>query len=291
MKLARFSFITTLITLGIFLFVFTLITLAPNTASAQGGNCLVYDFEGGNLPPEFATSGLAGHAEVLHGGSHIDPPLDFPAGDHFLLLSNGPGEVNPAFGPDLDGNSLPDDDTTIVSFNFNLEPEQLPAVLGFYWSFFTSEYDVEPYDDFFLVRLNGNPILTGSVPTLSASPFPDVSLLDGKEYEVMSPGFTNGSLFDEGRCDYQAFSCQIDNPGTYTLQFLVADQENHVADSGLLIDYITVECNEALPPDVEYTVGGEIFSVNKAVILAPWITLGVVILAGSMYLVRQRVHS
>ncbi|MFC1905148.1 hypothetical protein ACFLXT_05275 [Chloroflexota bacterium] len=288
-RLRRFSFIITLAIMGVFLFVIHPIVVTPNTASAQGVNCLVYDFEDGMMPPEFQVGGLAGHAEVLHGGLHVLPPIVFPAGDHFLLLSSGPGMVNEAVGPDLDGNMLPDSDTTIVSFDFDLNSSQVPAILGFYWSFFTGEYEEEPYDDFFMVTLNDSPVLSGSVPTIPTSPFPNVPPLDGTEYIIDSPGLTYGSEFEEGRCEFQAFSQYISNPGTYTLQFLVADQANHDVDSGLLIDYITVECNVA--PSGPVIVGGEVVSESQAAILAPWVALGVIILSGSMYLIRRRVHS
>ena len=39
------------------------------------------------------------------------------------------------------------------------------------------------------------------------------------------------------------------------------------------------------------TVGGDIYLVNKVALLAPWIGLAVVILAGGIYLIRRRVHS
>jgi len=62
-----------------------------------------------------------------------------------------------------------------------------------------------------------------------------------------------------------------------------------------------VDCpfDEELPPSLPPsqrpepgdTVGGEVYLTNKVTLLAPWITLGVVILAGGVYLIRRRVHS
>ncbi|MFC1981426.1 hypothetical protein ACFLVN_04190 [Chloroflexota bacterium] len=42
---------------------------------------------------------------------------------------------------------------------------------------------------------------------------------------------------------------------------------------------------------VPVTVGGEVYPVDKAAILAPWIALAVVIVAGGIYLVRRRAFS
>ena len=38
-------------------------------------------------------------------------------------------------------------------------------------------------------------------------------------------------------------------------------------------------------------VGGDIYTTNKLAVLAPWIALGVIILAGGVYLMRRRVYS
>ncbi|MFC2014024.1 hypothetical protein ACFLU8_04010 [Chloroflexota bacterium] len=39
------------------------------------------------------------------------------------------------------------------------------------------------------------------------------------------------------------------------------------------------------------TVGGDVFPVNKVSLIAPWIALAAVILAGGIFLIRRRVHS
>jgi hypothetical protein len=39
------------------------------------------------------------------------------------------------------------------------------------------------------------------------------------------------------------------------------------------------------------TVGGDVYPVDKTGIIAPWIALAVVIIAGGILLIRRRVHS
>ena len=45
------------------------------------------------------------------------------------------------------------------------------------------------------------------------------------------------------------------------------------------------------PPETTYPVGGDVFTINKIMLIAPWIALAMVIVAGSIYLVRRRVHN
>jgi len=80
----------------------------------------------------------------------------------------------------VNGNVYSDNDTSTLSQTFTLLSGEVPATLSFKWSFLTAEADEgEPYDDFFMVTLNGTDILHGSVPGLIAAPFADVPALDG----------------------------------------------------------------------------------------------------------------
>ena len=105
--------------------------------------------------------------------------------------------------------------------------------------------------------------------------------LDDIIYMVDSPGLTNGSIYVDGRTAFQHFPYVINAPGTYTLEFLAADQENHYFDSGLVIDSVNL-----LPP---VAVGGEAYPVNKLRILAPWVVL-IALLVGGMgwFTLRRR---
>jgi hypothetical protein len=199
------------------------------------------DFEGGAMPADWSTGGLLGAVDVLHYVDNFDP--DFPAppvkGYYGVLLSNGGTGLGGENG-DLDDNGYNDWDTSVLGFAFDLSPAQVPVTLSFQWSFMTSDEDGEEYDDFFMVTLNGDNILSRSCPGTSASPFPDSPPLDGVVYGVDSPGPTNGSYFDDGATSFQQFSYEIASPGSYTVVFLVADQEDDEADSGLLIDDVCV---------------------------------------------------
>jgi len=48
--------------------------------------------------------------------------------------------------------------------------------------------------------------------------------------------------------------------------------------------------NPSTPTQPSDTVGGDIFTVNKTALIVPWIALGVIIIAGSLFLYRRRVH-
>jgi hypothetical protein len=189
-------------------------------------------FETGDLTG-WEVGGLAKVVEVLTETNFI-PPITPPQGDHFVLLATGHNLVNSVFGPDLDGNGVPDSDTSILSQTFTIPSS---ATIHLWWSFLTYEED-DPLDDFFFIELNGNKILTGSVPGPGAvlSPFPNTPSLDDVSYKVDSPGLADENHFEQGRTEWQSFNINIPSPGTYNLTFVVADQSNHEGDTGLLID-------------------------------------------------------
>ena len=150
-------------------------------------------------------------------------------------------------GTDLDENGENDYDIASLQQTFMLSAGEVPATLSFDWSFLTDE-ESEEYDDLFMVTLGGIDILHGSVPgnytAAYISPFEDVPDLDGQEYDVSSPGPTDGSFFSSGRTDFQHFSHTISSAGTYTLEFLVADQSDSSVDSGLLVDNVQLALSE-----------------------------------------------
>jgi hypothetical protein len=240
------------------------------------------DFEGGSIPTNWHVDGLLGNVEVL---PYTDFNPDFPAGSgkgtYGALLSNGPEEDYEENG-DIDDNGADDWDTSTLGFAFELSPEQVPAEVGFQWSFMSCESGSpeSEYDDFFMVTLNDENILTGSVPGSHASPFPDVPHRNGVYYVVDSPGLTDGSEFGHGACPFQTFSYEIHSPGSYYLEFLVADQADGECDSGLLIDNVYVG-----PP---LGVGGELYPVNKLSVLAPWLALALLLALGGGFVVMRR---
>jgi hypothetical protein len=232
---------------------------ADSTKIVNGG------FESGDLSG-WTVGSTNGTVEALQADNFI-PVVSPPEGTWFALLtSHSDNEIDGLEGlgssertatgtigfgnggTDLDGNGVDDYDVASLQQIFVLSAGEVPATLSFDWSFFTDESS-EEYDDFFMVTLGGTDILHGSVPGAEEyfpvyllededyiSPFEDVPDLDGQAYNVSSPGPTDGSTFDHGRTDFQHFSYNISSAGTYTLEFLVADQGDHAVDSGLLID-------------------------------------------------------
>ena len=216
--------------------------------------------------PDFETGTLAGwstqgNVDALQ-ASDVSPPITPPQGSFFALLSTGPGDSGAPNGADLDGNGNPDNDITMMWQTFCSGP----GVLSFEWIWLTDEED-QPvtYDDIFLVKLDGSVIISGSVWGLANSPFPDVPT-DDVVYTVTGGTTTTGSIFEDGSsygvAGWQTFSLTITS-GTHTLEFIIADQGNHVVDSGLGVDNICIPS----------PVGGEWVSINKSMLLAPWIGL------------------
>ncbi len=203
-----------------------------------------------------------GNVEVLQ-ASNFAPMITPPAGNFFALLSTGPGGTTGNSGVDLDGDTNNDWDVTTLSQTFTSQG----VPLSFSWSWLTSEDPIViSADDFFLVRLDGNVILSGSVDVNILSPLPNVPT-DGMAYTVTSPGATGGSVFDEGRSNFQTFTLQI-TAGSHTIEFLVADNYDYEVDSGLLI-------NMGAPPPV----GGVSMPLNKLTILSPYIALAAAVMA------------
>ncbi len=204
----------------------------------------------------WSTSGSANKVEVLQVSDWTtsigDVGRPVPTeGNYFVLLSTGHGAIGGAQGNiDLDGLATQDFDTSYLTTILNPTASDVPATLSFDWSFLTAE---EPtgqgiFDDFFRVRLNSVIILSGSRPYGGVSPFPDVGWMDNIRYTVNSTGTTNGSYFGYGRSSFQTFRMIINDPGPYTLEFLIADQGDANDDSGLLID------NVQLIPEIDLEI-------------------------------------
>jgi hypothetical protein len=203
--------------------------------------------------------GPGARVEALVGSDFGSTPVPVPDGNWLTLISNGPGNVPTAPGGDFDGNGTGDNDSSTLSTTFTTVASG--ERLSFAWAFVTDE--VGPggqgqaqYDDLFDISIDGISLVRGSVRKPGGlSPFPDTVAYDGQRYTVNSSGLTDNSDFGSaaggGRTPFQQVCITISDPGTYTLQFLVADQADSVFDSGLLVDDVRVgtTCN----PTVQVT--------------------------------------
>jgi uncharacterized repeat protein (TIGR01451 family) len=205
--------------------------------------------DGGGSLTGWTVSGSASSVEALQ-SSNFSPAVAPTDGSHFALLCSGPDTRSATAQGNLDGDLSGTDefDTSFLRQTFTLTSRDVPATLSFDWSFLTSEGTraLDPFDDIFRVRLNGDNLLTGSKPG-GQSPFPDVTLTEPGT-SVSSSGATNGCSFTQGRTNFATFKTLITDPGTYTLEFLVADQGDTTIDSGLLID------NVRLTPEVDLVI-------------------------------------
>jgi len=194
------------------------------------------------------TVGPGARVEALQASNLVLNTFPVPDGGWYALLSTGPGNVPGAPGGDFDSNGTNDFDRATLSTTFTTTAAD--ESLSLQWAFLTNE--VGPggqgtllYDDLFDITVDGYSIVRGSVNKPGgSSPFPDTSAYDGLRYTVSSPGLTDGSDFGTstrgGGVSFQRICISVTVPGTYTLQFLVADQGDSLFDSALLVDAVEV---------------------------------------------------
>ena len=206
--------------------------MVSNIAQAQIGNGT---FETGDFTQW--TIGGNGSVEVLQ-QNDFAPMIAPSEGTFIALLSSGPGDVAGLFNGDFDQNGTNDFDGSTLSIAFTTTAAD--QALSFDWAFLTSEAgQAALYDDLFDVTIDGISILNGSTRKPGGvSTFLDTPTYDGLNYLVTSAGPTNASQFLSGLTTFRSFCTNIAQPGTYTLQFLIADQGDAVFDSGLLIDNV-----------------------------------------------------
>jgi hypothetical protein len=212
------------------------------------------------------TPGPGARVEALQASNFGPTQITPPDGDWFVLVSTGPGDVPTAPGGDFDANATSDFDRSTLSTT--LTTTAANETLRFQWAFLTNEVGPgsqgDPqHDDLFDITLDGISIINRSVNKPGgSSPFPDTPAYDSQRYTVSSSGLTNGSDFGAsnggGRTPFQYVAITIANPGTYTLEFLIADQGDALYDSALLIDAVAVSSGEAAKLQVTDSTGANL---------------------------------
>jgi len=205
------------------------------------------------------TVGPGARVEALQASNFGPNALPVPDGSWYALLSTGPGNVPGAPGGDFDANGTNDFDSATLGTTFTTTVAN--ETIRLQWAFLTDE--VGPggqgsvqYDDLFDITIDGSSIVNGSVNKPGgSSPFPDTAAYDSLRYTVGSSGLTDGSDFGTatggGAVAFQSICIAVANPGTYTLQFLIADQGDSQYDSGLLVD--AVEVSPSCDPTTQIT--------------------------------------
>lgn len=230
---------------------FFFLTLA---CSASGWAQLITNggFEAGNLSGW--TTGGTNRVGVI-AATGVTPNIPPYEGTYFAVLSTGPGSTGGAL-TSLDGyGGSNEDDLATLSTSFTVTTA--PVSLSFAFAFLTSEQNWDPqYDDLFDVTLRreatpastGFPLVRGSVlkPVTGNSPWSDFGPYDGVSYTFTSGGPITNTVVDDGRTAWTKVCVTVDLPGTYTLQFRVADQGDAFYDSALLVDAVEVPSTCAL---------------------------------------------
>lgn len=230
------------------LFFLTLACSVPARAQliSNGG------FEAGNLTGW--TTGGTNRVGVI-AATGATPNIPSYEGTYFAVLSTGPGSAGGAFAS-LDGyGGSNEDDVATLSTTFTVTAA--PISIAFAYAFATSEHDQPAsYDDLFDVTLRreatpnttGVPLVRGSVlkNVSGNSPWPDFGPYDGVQYTITGGGSVAGTFLRGGRTGWTRACVTVDLPGTYTLQFRVADQGDELYDSALLVDAVEVPSTCAL---------------------------------------------
>lgn len=209
-------------------------------------------FESGNLSGW--TTGGTNRVGVI-AATGVNPNIAAYEGTYFAMLSTGPGDTNGA-QTSLDGyGGNNEDDVATLSTTFTIAAA--PITIAFAYAFGTSEHDQPAqFDDLFDITLRreatpnttGVPLARGSVlkAVSGNSPWSDFGPYDGVNYTVIAGGSISGTILRGGRTPWTRVCVSIDLPGTYTLQFRVADQGDAAFDSALLVDAVEVPSTCAL---------------------------------------------
>lgn len=175
-------------------------------------------------------------------------------GNTFFNADNGftgSADLNAALGSLIPGNS---GINNAASLKFDFETDGTDV--SFDLVFATNEFDFTDFDDVFGLFLNGENI--AFIPGTNTP----ISVTDVEN----TPGFTNANSGDLGYDDFtNVFTVELTDlqPGTNTLEFAIADEQDDVVDSAIFIaGDVTVE-NQPLNPVIGSPNVIEVFGTDR----------------------------
>jgi len=186
---------------------------------------------------------VLGNAQVVQANDFF-PAIQPSEGNRCLLLTNGPGDilqVEPFM--DWDGALGGEMDKAILTRPFFVSTS---TTVSFDLALLTDEANVGNDDDIFYVAA-GPGLFTApgpeswSVPVAVGAGWNDYpEPLDNINHQVVGIGPCNGMNFDDGVSPFQTYNIQVNTPGINWITFYVADQNNALGDTGLLIDNVNL---------------------------------------------------
>ncbi|MGC8916447.1 MAG: proprotein convertase P-domain-containing protein [Thermoanaerobaculum sp.] len=199
-------------------------------------------FESGNLTGW--TVGGTGRVQVIS-ASGVNPNVAPFDGTYYAVLSTGPSNVG-GTATSLDGEGGGNDyDVATLSQTFTVTTAPVTLSLAVMW--WTSEGNQgAKFDDLFDVTVNGFPLFRHSVQkgVTGVSPWPDYGPTDNTGYTFTAPGPIQSTTIRAcqrcGRTGWATVAMALAAPGTYTLQFRVADQGDAGFDSALAVDGVSL---------------------------------------------------
>jgi len=249
-------------------FFYLLLALAVSFGYTEIASAFSIGFEGdkpGNAPsiPVGTKAEITGNVTVETGsGFTPDSEIQATEGDNLLYLSTGsagtipgPALLSGLSGPGVVDNELgripgvTEFDAAIWTLAFTGE-----GLLSFDFDFLTNETNFfEPaFPDLYEISLDGNSISKGVFEVIDdfggapidTGDFPVISEDQFSQIPIRGP---DGTIFQTGRLGWNIITAKVAGSGPHLLEFFVADGNDSLNDSALLVDNIQLSKGAPVP--------------------------------------------